>query len=123
MEKRRIFTWMLEAVLISGILVVIANPAYAQQKLTAAERRAGREWLSLMDKNNDKLVVLGGALGEQKLDANAVKTLAEMPSLDELRAKLVGLIQAPATKLAQLSTAPAAKLARVFGAYAEKDAA
>jgi large subunit ribosomal protein L10 len=46
-----------------------------------------------------------------------------MPSLDELRAKLVGLIQAPATKLAQLSTAPAAKLARVFGAYAKRDAA
>jgi len=52
-----------------------------------------------------------------------VKSLATMPSLDELRAKLVGLVQAPATKLAQLSTAPAAKLARVFGAYAERDAA
>jgi large subunit ribosomal protein L10 len=46
-----------------------------------------------------------------------------MPSLDELRAKIVGLVQAPATKVAQLSTAPAAKLARVFGAYAKRDAA
>ena len=54
---------------------------------------------------------------------DGVKSLATLPSLDELRAKLVGLIQAPATKLAQLTTAPAAKLARVFGAYAERDAA
>jgi large subunit ribosomal protein L10 len=52
-----------------------------------------------------------------------VKSLATLPSLDELRAKLIGLINAPATKLAQLSTAPAAKLARVFGAYANRDAA
>jgi large subunit ribosomal protein L10 len=74
-------------------------------------------------KGNDKLVILGGAMGKTSLDQNGVKALATMPSLDELRAKLVGLIQAPATKLAQLSTAPAAKLARVFGAYANKDAA
>ena len=57
------------------------------------------------------------------LTADGIKALATMPSLDELRAKLIGLIQAPATKLAQLATAPAAKLARVFSAYAEKEAA
>jgi large subunit ribosomal protein L10 len=57
------------------------------------------------------------------LDANGVKALAELPSLDELRAKLVGLLQAPATKIAQLSTAPAAKLARVFAAYGDSAAA
>lgn len=74
-------------------------------------------------KGNDKLVILGGAMGKTALDANGVKALATMPSLDELRGKLVGLIQAPATKLAQLSTAPAAKLARVFGAYAKRDEA
>lgn len=74
-------------------------------------------------KANEKFVVLGGAMGKTALDANGVKALATMPSLDELRAKLVGLIQAPATKLAQLSTAPAAKLARVFGAYAKRDEA
>lgn len=74
-------------------------------------------------KANDKLVILGGALGATSLNADGVKALATMPSLDELRAKIVGLVQAPATKLAQLSTAPAAKLARVFGAYANKDAA
>ena len=74
-------------------------------------------------KDNDKLVILGGAMGTTSLDANGVKALATMPSLDELRAKLIGLLNAPATKLAQLATAPAAKLARVVGAYANKDAA
>ncbi|GAC1558129.1 MAG: 50S ribosomal protein L10 [Beijerinckiaceae bacterium] len=74
-------------------------------------------------KDNDKLVILGGAMGTTVLNTEGVKSLATMPSLDELRAKLVGLIQAPATKLAQLANAPAAKLARVFGAYANKDAA
>ena len=74
-------------------------------------------------KTTDKIEIVGGAMGAQVLNAEGIKALASMPSLDELRAKLVGLVQAPATKLAQLSTAPAAKLARVFGAYAAKDAA
>jgi large subunit ribosomal protein L10 len=74
-------------------------------------------------KTNDKLEIVGGAMGSMVLDANGIKALASMPSLDELRAKLVGLVQAPATKIAQLATAPAAKLARVFGAYATKEAA
>ncbi len=74
-------------------------------------------------KDHDKFVILGGAMGATLLNTDGVKSLATMPSLDELRAKLVGLINAPATKIAQLSTAPAAKLARVFGAYAKKDAA
>lgn len=74
-------------------------------------------------KANDKLVILGGAMGATALNANSVKALASLPSLDELRAKLVGLVQAPATKIAQLANAPAGKLARVFGAYAKRDAA
>ncbi|MCS0493472.1 50S ribosomal protein L10 [Ancylobacter mangrovi] len=74
-------------------------------------------------KANDKFVILGGAFGKTALDVDGVKALATMPSLDELRAKLVGLIQAPATKIAQLSTAPAAKLARVFGAYSRENEA
>ncbi|WP_421836559.1 50S ribosomal protein L10 [Novosphingobium sp.] len=74
-------------------------------------------------KTNDKLEIVGGAMGTVVLDADGIKALATMPSLDEMRAKLIGLIQAPATKIAQLTTAPAAKLARVFAAYAEKDAA
>jgi large subunit ribosomal protein L10 len=71
-------------------------------------------------KANEKLVVLGGAMGKTALNPEGVKTLANLPSLDQLRAKLVGLIQAPGTKLAQLANAPAAKLARVFAAYADK---
>jgi large subunit ribosomal protein L10 len=74
-------------------------------------------------KTTDKIEIVGGAMGSQVLSADGIKALASMPSLDELRAKLIGLVQAPATKIAQLSTAPAAKLARVFGAYAAKDAA
>ena len=74
-------------------------------------------------KTNDKLEIVGGAMGDTLLDANGVKALAELPSLDELRAKIVGLIQAPATKLAQVIQAPAAQLARVFGAYAAKEEA
>ena len=74
-------------------------------------------------KTTDKIEIVGGSMGTQVLDEAGVKALASMPSLDELRAKLVGLVQAPATKLAQLSTAPAQKLARVVGAYAAKEAA
>ena len=74
-------------------------------------------------KTSDKIEIVGGVMGTLLLDEAGVRALASMPSLDELRARLVGLVQAPATKLAQLTTAPAAKLARVFGAYAEKEAA
>ena len=74
-------------------------------------------------KTNDKLEIVGGAMGETLLDVNGVKALAELPSLDELRAKIVGLIQAPASKIARTINEPGAQLARVFGAYAAKDAA
>ena len=74
-------------------------------------------------KGNDKLVVLGGAMGATNLDAEGVKALAALPSLDELRAKLVGMIQTPATRIAQVVNAPAGQLARVFNAYAQKDEA
>jgi large subunit ribosomal protein L10 len=74
-------------------------------------------------KTNDKLVVLGGAMGSTTLDAEAVKSLATLPSLDELRAKLLGLLAAPATRVATVTAAPASQLARVFAAYAKKDEA
>ncbi len=74
-------------------------------------------------KTNDKLEIVGGAMGSTVLDAAGVKALASMPSLDELRAKIVGLVNAPATKVATLVNAPASKLARVFGAYGAKEAA
>lgn len=72
-------------------------------------------------KTNDKLVILGGAMGDGKvLDVEGVKALAALPSLDELRGKIVGMIQTPATRLAGVTQAPAGQLARVFGAYADK---
>jgi large subunit ribosomal protein L10 len=74
-------------------------------------------------KTNDKFVILGGSMGKTVLNVDSVKALAALPSLDELRAKIVGLIVAPATKIAQLTTAPAAKLARVVQAYASKSEA
>jgi large subunit ribosomal protein L10 len=73
-------------------------------------------------KTNDKLEILGGAMGDTVLDVDGVKALATLPSLDELRAKIVGLVQAPATKVVQIIQAPAGQLARVFNAYAEKAA-
>ena len=74
-------------------------------------------------KANEQFVILGGSMGKTALDPNGVKALASLPSLDELRAKIVGLLVAPATKIAQLTNAPAAKVARVVQAYASKDAA
>lgn len=74
-------------------------------------------------KTNNKFVILGGALGQQELNADGVKALAELPSLETLRAGLLGLIQTPATRIAGVVQAPAGQLARVFKAYAEKDAA
>jgi large subunit ribosomal protein L10 len=70
--------------------------------------------------DNDKLIILGGAMGESVLDVEGVKNLAKLPSLNELRAKVIGVISAPATKLATLLQTPAGQLARVFGAYGSK---
>ncbi len=72
-------------------------------------------------KKHDKFVVVGGAMGDTVLNAEGVKTLASLPSLDELRGKLVGLLQAPATKVAGVIQAPAAQLARLMQAFASKE--
>jgi large subunit ribosomal protein L10 len=74
-------------------------------------------------KAHDKFVVIGGIMGATKLDAEGVKSLASLPSLDELRAKLVGMISTPATRIAQVVNAPAGQLARVVQAYADKSEA
>ena len=74
-------------------------------------------------KTNDKLEIVGGSMGTQVLDEAGIRSLASMPSLDELRGTIVGLVNAPATKIARVVNEPAAKLARVFGAYGAKDAA
>jgi len=74
-------------------------------------------------KKNNKLVILAGVMGDTELDADGVKALASVPSLDELRGKIVGLLNAPATKVVQVLQAPGGQVARVLHAYATKDAA
>lgn len=74
-------------------------------------------------KDNDKFTVVGGLMGQTVLDQAGIKALATLPSLDQLRAKIIGLVQAPATKVAGVLQAPAGQVARVIGAYAAKDAA
>lgn len=74
-------------------------------------------------KGHEKFVILGGAMGETNLDAEGVQSLAKLPSLDELRARIVGMINTPATRIAGVVQAPAGQLARVFAAYGAKDEA
>ncbi|HEY9548353.1 MAG TPA: 50S ribosomal protein L10 [Kiloniellaceae bacterium] len=71
-------------------------------------------------KTNEKLIIVGGAMGETKLDAQAIQSLATLPSLDELRSTLIAVVQAPATKVAAVVQAPAAQLARIFSAYSSQ---
>ena len=91
--------------------------AYSEDPVAAA--KAAVEFA----KDVDKLEIVGGSMGGQLLDEAGVRSLASMPSLDELRGKIVGLVNAPATKVAQVVNAPANKLARVFGAYGASEAA
>ncbi|MBV9996978.1 MAG: 50S ribosomal protein L10 [Caulobacteraceae bacterium] len=91
--------------------------AYAPDPVSAAKVA------SQYAKDNEKLVIVGALMGDTVLDAKGVDALAKLPSLDQLRAKIVGLIQAPATRIAGVVQAPAAQLARVLSAYAAKDAA
>jgi large subunit ribosomal protein L10 len=91
--------------------------AYSEDPLAAVKAAVGYA------KENDKFVILGGMMGELVLKPGDVKALAELPSLDQLRAKIIGLIQAPATKLAGILQAPAGQLARVISAHATKSEA
>jgi large subunit ribosomal protein L10 len=90
--------------------------AYSQDPISAAKVsvKYARE--------NDKLVILGGAMGKTRLDSNGVKALADLPSLDELRGKLVGLLQAPASKIARVVKEPGSMLARVLAAKGSVEA-
>lgn len=88
--------------------------AYSENPVSAAKVAVN------FAKDNDHLVVLGGAIGVERLDVDRVKALAALPSLDELRAKFVGLISAPATRIVGVLQAPAGQVARVLGAYAEQ---
>jgi large subunit ribosomal protein L10 len=102
-----------------GLVDILSGPtAIAFSENAVAAAKATVEFA----KKNDKLVILGGAMDETALDVDGVKALASMPSLDELRGKLVGVLQAPAQKLAAVTQAPAGQLARVFGAYGSSEA-
>ena len=118
--KNRLANIALDGTDVASIKPLLKGPtllAYSSDPVAAAKVAVD------FAKVNDKLVILGGAMGTTALNPDGVKALASLPSLDELRGKIVGLIQAPATKIAQVVNAPAAKLARVFGAYATKDEA
>jgi len=118
--KNRLVKLALEGTDAQGITDLLKGPtclAYSDDPV-AAPKVAVK-----FAKGNDKLVILGGTMGATVLDPSGVSSLAELPSLDELRGKLVGLIQAPASKIARTVNAPAAQLARVLSAYGAKDAA
>jgi len=118
--KNRLATLALDGTRFDGIAPLLKGPtALAWSTDPVAVAKVAIEFA----RTNEKLVVLGGALGTQTLNADGVKALAELPSLDTLRAQLVGLIATPATRIAGVLQAPAGQLARVFGAYAKKDEA
>ena len=101
----------------SGIIHLFKGPtvvAFSKDPVTAA--KVAVQYAKI----NDKLVILGGTMGKNVLDPAAVKALAELPSLDELRAKLIGLLNAPATKIVRTIAEPGAQLARVIQAKASK---
>lgn len=118
--KNRLVKLALDGTDVQGISDLMAGPtclAYSEDPI-AAPKVAVK-----FAKGNENFVILGGAMGPTILDAKGVGSLAELPSLDELRGKLVGLLQAPAGQIARTVSAPAAQLARVFGAYGAKEAA
>ena len=116
--KNRLANLALEGTRFDSIKTLLKGPiALAWSKDPVAAAKVAVEFAKI----NEKFVVIGGALGVQALDASGVKALAELPSLDALRARLVGMIQTPATRIAGVVQAPAGNLARVFGAYARKD--
>ena len=119
-SKNRLALIALEGTAYQSISALLNGPtALATSTDPVAAAKAAVDFAKI----NDRLEIVGGAMGETILDVNGVKALAALPSLDELRAKLVGLIQAPATKIARTISEPGAQLARVFGAYAARDAA
>ena len=115
--KNRLAHLALEGTRFDGIKPLLKGPtalAWAQDPVAVA--KAAVEFA----RTNEKFVLIGGALGSQTLDATGVRALAELPSLDTLRARLVGMISTPATRIAGVLQAPAGQLARVFGALARK---
>jgi len=115
--KNRLATLALDGTRFDGVKPLLKGPtALAWSTDPVAVAKTAVEFA----KTNDKFVVLGGALGTQTLDASGVKALAELPSLDQLRAKLLGMLQTPATRIAGVLQAPAGQIARVLKAHADK---
>ena len=113
--KNRLTSRALEGTVFGGIAPLLRGPtALAWSKDPVAVAKTTVEFA----RANDRLVLIGGALGGQSLDVAAVRALAELPSLDVLRARLIGMIKTPATRIAGVLQAPAGQLARVLGAYA-----
>ena len=115
--KNRLVKLALKDTDAAGIIELFKGPtvvAFSKDPVTAARIAVNYA------KVNDKLVILGGTMGKNVLDQAAVKALADLPSLDELRAKLIGLLNAPATKIARTIAEPGAQLARVIQAKASK---
>jgi large subunit ribosomal protein L10 len=117
--KNRLVKIAIEGTAVASIAPLMRGPTLIA---TSGDPVVAPKVAAAFAKDFDKFVILGGAMGATALNADGVKALATLPSLDELRAKIVGLVQAPATKLAQLTTAPASKVARVVRAYADQDA-
>ena len=112
--KNRLTRLALKDTKFEGITDLFSGPtgiAYSSDPVAAAKVAVK------FAKTNDNFELVGGALDGEELDINTIKALATLPSLDQLRGKLVGLLQAPATKVAGVLQAPAAQLARVCSAY------
>ena len=118
--KNRLARRALQGTQFEGLDGLFKGPtavAYSKDPVAAAKA------IAEFAKSNDKLQIIGAGLGDQVLDVDAVNALATLPSLDELRAKLVGMIQTPATRIAGVLQAPGGQVARVLSAYAKKDEA
>ena len=118
--KNRLVKLALEGTDAKGIADLLKGPTCLAY---SADPMAAPKVAVKFAKANEKFVILGGAMGATVLDAKGVNSLADLPSLDELRGKLIGLIQAPASKIARTLNEPGAQLARVFAAYGNKEAA
>jgi large subunit ribosomal protein L10 len=118
--KNRLAILALDGTKFDGIAPLLKGPtALAWSRDAVAVAKAAVEFA----KTNDKFVVLGGALGTQTLSVEGIKALSELPSLDTLRAGLLGMLQTPATRIAGVLAAPAGQIARVLAAFADKDKA
>ena len=118
--KNRLATRAMDGTRFQGVAPLMRGPtalAWAQDPVAVAKTAVDYA------KGNEKFVILGGALGTQTLDPDGVRALAELPSLETLRAQILGLIQTPATRIAGVLQAPGSQLARVFSAFAKKDQA